>query len=165
MANALSIRAARPADTDAIFALIRALAVYEKLEHMVSGDVESLRESLFGAIPHCRALVAERDGEIVGFALYFTTYSSFLTRPGVYLEDLFVQPADRGLGIGRGLLTALARVAAEMGAGRLEWRVLDWNAPSIAFYRNLGATILPEWQLVRMTGAEIAALAHSDTRS
>lgn len=159
MSAAVSIRPARPGDTGAIFALIGALAEYEKLEHRVSGTAESLAESLFGRTPHSRAIVAEGDSGLVGFALFFPTYSTFLTRPGLYLEDVFVLPAHRGAGVGRALLGAVAQAAVDMRAGRLEWRVLDWNAPAIAFYRNLGASILPEWHLVRMVDTEIAALA------
>lgn len=161
MPAAFRVRAARPADTDAIFTLVRGLAEYERLADAVTGNAAALGQSLFGAQPHCRALVAEHDGMLAGFALYFTTYSTFLTRPGVYLEDVFVLPAHRGAGIGRALLAGIAQAARDIGAGRLEWRVLDWNTPSIAFYRSLGATIMPEWHLVRMVDAEIAGLADS----
>jgi GNAT superfamily N-acetyltransferase len=139
--------------------LIRALAEYEKLADMVTGTSAMLRESLFGARPSCEALIVERGARSVGFALYFTTYSTFLAKPGLYLEDLFVEPAHRGAGIGKALLRRLAALAIERGCGRFEWRVLDWNEPSIRFYQSLGAKILPEWQLVRMTEKEIRALA------
>ena len=153
------IRAARPADADELMRLIRALADYEKLSDMCVGTPAMLRESLFGARPACEALIAERDGRSVGFALYFTTFSTFLCKPGLYLEDLFVEPGHRGAGIGKALLRKLAQLAKERDCGRLEWRVLDWNAPSIRFYESLGARLLKEWVLVRMTQGEFRALA------
>jgi GNAT superfamily N-acetyltransferase len=153
------IRPARPADVAEILRLIHALAVYEKLEHLAVGTEQSLHEALFGARPSAEALVAERGARAVGFALFFTTFSTFLCKPGLYLEDLFVEPAHRGAGIGKGLLAALAALARDRGCGRLEWRVLDWNEPSIRFYESLGATMLKEWILVRMTEPEFRALA------
>lgn len=154
-----ALRDAAPADVPEVLRLIRALAVYEKLEHMMAGTPEQLHESLFGPRPACQAVIAERGGRAVGFALFFTTFSTFLCKPGLYLEDLFVEPEHRGAGIGKALLRHLARLAVERGCGRFEWRVLDWNEPSIRFYRSLGAAILPEWHLVRMTGAEMRVLA------
>ena len=153
------IRAAAPADADELMRLIRGLAEYEKLSDMCVGTPAMLRESLFGARPSCEALIVERAGRSVGFALYFTTFSTFLCKPGLYLEDLFVEPEHRGAGIGKALLRRLAALALERGYGRFEWRVLDWNEPSIRFYKSLGATIMPEWELVRMTEPEIATLA------
>ena len=153
------IRAAGPADVPELLRLIRELAVYEKLEHMAAGTPPMLHEALFGARPSCEALVAVREGRSVGFALFFTTFSTFLCKPGLYLEDLFVEPPHRGDGIGKALLRRLAQLALERGCGRFEWRVLDWNEPSIVFYKSLGATVMPEWELVRMTEPEIAALA------
>jgi GNAT superfamily N-acetyltransferase len=153
------IRAAAPADVPEILRLIRELAVYEKLEHMAVGTEATLRESLFGAQPAAEAILAEAGGRAVGFALYFTTFSTFLCKPGIHLEDLFVEPEHRGSGIGRALLRHLARLAVERGCGRLEWNVLDWNTPSIRFYESLGSTIMKEWQLVRMTEREFGALA------
>ena len=153
------IRPARPADVPELLRLIHALAVYEKLEHMAVGTEQALHEALFGARPSVETLVAERGGRAVGFALFFTTFSTFLCKPGLYLEDLFVEPAHRGLGIGKGLLRALAALARDRGCGRLEWRVLDWNAPSIRFYESLGASLMKEWILVRMTEPEFRALA------
>ncbi len=153
------IRVATPRDVDELQRLIGELAEYEKLSHMVTGTPAMLRESLFGARPSCEALIAERGGRSVGFALFFTTFSTFLCKPGLYLEDLFVEPAERGAGIGKALLRRLAALAMERGCGRFEWRVLDWNEPSIHFYQSLGATVMPEWELVRMTEPEIAALA------
>jgi GNAT superfamily N-acetyltransferase len=153
------IRPAAPGDVDELLRLIRDLAEYEKLAHMAAGTPPMLREALFGACASCEAIIAERGGRSVGFALYFTTFSTFLCKPGIYLEDLFVEPAHRGAGIGKALLRELAAIAIERDCGRFEWRVLDWNEPSIRFYRSLGATLMPEWQLVRMTRPEIAALA------
>ena len=154
-----TLRPARPGDCDDLHRLIVALAEYEKLTHMVEGSAEGLRAALFGARPSCEAVIAERQGRAVGFALYFTTFSTFLCRPGLYLEDVFVEPEHRGAGIGKALLRHLASIAAERGCGRFEWRVLDWNTPSIRFYESLGAEVLPEWQLVRMTRPEFLALA------
>jgi GNAT superfamily N-acetyltransferase len=153
------IRAATSADVPEILRLIHELAVYEKLEHMVVGTEATLRDSLFGAHPAAEAILAESGGRAVGFALYFTTFSTFLCKPGIHLEDLFVEPEHRGRGIGKELLRRLAQVAVERGCGRLEWNVLDWNTPSIRFYESLGGKILGEWQLVRMTEAEFSALA------
>jgi GNAT superfamily N-acetyltransferase len=151
------IRPATRGDTKEVLRLIGELAKYEKLEHMAVGTEAMLAESLFGARPACEALVAERGERAVGFALFFTTFSTFLCKPGIYLEDVFVEPAHRGAGIGKALLRTLARLALERGCGRFEWRVLDWNTPSIKFYESLGAAILPEWELVRMTEPEIRA--------
>ncbi len=153
------IREAAPRDVGELLRLIRELAVYEKLEHMAVGTDAMLHDSLFGARRAAEALVAERSGRAVGFALYFTTFSTFVCKPGLYLEDLFVEPAHRGAGIGKALLRRLAALALERDCGRLEWRVLDWNAPSIRFYESLGAKILPEWELVRMTRPEFSRLA------
>jgi len=153
------IRAARPDDGPTIFKLIQALAEYERLSHEVTGSEALLREHLFGDRPYAEALLATWDGEVVGFALFFSTYSTFLTRPGLYLEDLFVQPAYRGRGLGKALLQRLAQVAVERGAGRLEWNVLDWNAPAIAFYQAMGAQVLPDWRTCRVTGTALQALA------
>ena len=153
------IRPAAPGDVDELLRLIRDLAEYEKLAHMAAGTPPMLQEALFGPRPSCEAIVAERGGRSVGFALYFSTFSTFLCKPGLYLEDLFVEPGERGLGIGKGLVRALAALAVERDCGRFEWRVLDWNEPSINFYKSLGATIMPEWELVRMTRPQIESLA------
>jgi len=153
------IRAAAPADVAELLRLIHALAVYEKLEHLAVGTPPQLHEALFGKRPVCEALVAEVEGRAVGFALYFATFSTFLCKPGLYLEDLFVEPAHRGSGIGKALLKRLAAITVERGGGRFEWRVLDWNEPSIRFYEGLGATLLREWLLARLTGPELARLA------
>jgi GNAT superfamily N-acetyltransferase len=154
-----SIRPAVPGDTGEILRLIRELAGYEKLAHLAEGTEPAMREALFGAKPHAEALIAQRGGRTIGFALFFTTFSTFLCKPGLYLEDLFVEPAHRGAGIGKALLKRLAALAMERDCGRFEWRVLDWNEPSIRFYESLGAKLMPEWELVRMTGPAIAALA------
>jgi GNAT superfamily N-acetyltransferase len=153
------IRAAASADVPELLRLIRELAIYEKLEHQAVGTVPQLEAALFGARPACEALVAETGGRAVGFALFFTTFSTFLCKPGVYLEDLFVEPAHRGSGIGKALLARLAALTVERGGGRFEWRVLDWNEPSIVFYEALGAVVMREWLLARLTGAELAKLA------
>jgi GNAT superfamily N-acetyltransferase len=158
-----NIRAATPNDVDTIFALIHALAVYEKLADMVTSTPAMLRENLFGACPSCECVLLSDEGVDVGFALYFTTYSTFLGKPGLYLEDLFVVPAARGKGYGKALLVHLAALAKARGCGRFEWRVLDWNRPSIDFYKSLGASIHPEWYLARMTAPEFAALAATGT--
>lgn len=154
-----NIRPATPKDIAVILDLIRQLAVYEKLEHMITGTDTMMREALFGARPSCECVIAEEDEKPIGFALYFTTFSTFLCKPGLYLEDLFVIPAARGKGYGKALLKHLAGIAKTRDCGRFEWRVLDWNEPSIQFYKSLGATIMPEWHLVRMTEAEIGVLA------
>lgn len=154
-----SIRPAAQNDVAVIMDLIRQLAVYEKLEDMITGNAEMMRNALFGAKPSCECVIAEENGQPVAFALYFTTFSTFLCKPGLYLEDLFVIPAMRGKGYGKSVLKYLAGIAQARDCGRFEWRVLDWNEPSIQFYKSLGATIMPEWHLVRMTAAEIGVLA------
>jgi GNAT superfamily N-acetyltransferase len=161
MADDFSIRPATPNDVPELLRLIRELAEYEKLADMAVGTDARMRESLFGARPAAEALVAERGGRTVGFAIYFTTFSTFLCKPGLYLEDLFVEPAHRGSGIGKSLLRRLAALAVERGCGRFEWRVLDWNEPSIRFYESLGAKLMPQWVLVRMTEQSMALLAAS----
>jgi GNAT superfamily N-acetyltransferase len=157
------IRPATREDVPSIHALVRELARYEKLEDQHVGTAEALGDHLFGARRYCEALVASDDAgpdaRVVGFALYFHNYSTFLARPGIYLEDLFVLPAERRHGHGRALLHALARIAVERGCGRFEWSVLHWNEPAIRFYEALGATPLDEWGLFRITGDALAALA------
>ena len=154
-----TIRPAVPRDTPEILRLIRALADYEKLSDMAVGTEKMLHDALFGARPSCEALVAEDNGRTVAFAIFFATFSTFLCKPGVYLEDLFVEPEHRGRGIGKALLARLAALAVERGCGRFEWRVLDWNEPSIRFYESLGAKLMPEWELVRLTGQPLEELA------
>jgi GNAT superfamily N-acetyltransferase len=153
------LRPAQSADTTAIFDLIKALAEYEKLSHALIGSVEALQEHLFGSRPYIEAIVAESDGKAVGFALYFYNYSTFLTKPGIYLEDLFVLPEYRRQGIGKAIFQYLAQLAVERNCGRLEWSVLDWNEPAIAFYRQMGAKILEDWQICRVTDTALTQLA------
>jgi len=153
------VRAAEPRDVAAIHSLIGELADYEKLRHQFIGSAVDLERHLFGPRPCAWVLVAEVDGVVRGFALSFRSYSTFLCRPGIYLEDLYVQPAWRRHGIGKALLTALAQQAVEEGCGRLEWAVLDWNAPSIAFYKQLGAQPMDEWTTFRLTGEALTRLA------
>jgi GNAT superfamily N-acetyltransferase len=152
---AFSIRPAIAGDEQALFALIRALARFERLEDTVTGSADELGRHLFGAAdgdrPSAEALLAETaTGTPIGFALFFTNFSTFLTRPGIYLEDLFVLENHRRQGVGQALLTELRRIAEARGAGRLEWTVLDWNADAIAFYRRIGADVLPDWRLCRV---------------
>ena len=156
-----TIRPATESDVATILDLIRQLSVYEKLEHMVTGNEAMLHDALFGKNPSCECVIAVDNGGPVGFALFFTTFSTFLCQPGLYLEDLFVVPAARGHGHGKALLKHLAALAVKRNCGRFEWRVLDWNTPSIEFYQSLGATVMPEWHLVRMTALELKALAES----
>ena len=158
-APACTIRFGQPADVSTIFNLIRGLAEYERLSHEVVGTEKLLHEHLFGSKRYVEVLLAEADGRAVGFALFFHNYSTFLTRPGIYLEDLFVLPEERGRGYGKALLTALGRLAVERGCGRLEWSVLDWNEPSIQFYRSLGAIGLDEWTINRVTGEALTRMA------
>jgi GNAT superfamily N-acetyltransferase len=161
----LTIRPATVADTPAILTFIKDLAEYEKLSHEVVADEARLRATLFDARPAAEVLIAELAGAPVGFALFFPSYSTFLGKPGLYLEDLFVRPAARGKGVGRALMSALARIAVERDYGRFEWSVLDWNEPALEFYRSLGAKPQSEWTVQRLTGAPLAALAEHWTRS
>jgi GNAT superfamily N-acetyltransferase len=160
----IDIAPATAADLADIHALIRALAEYEKLTSICTGTPEDLGEALFGPRPAADVLIARVDGAVAGFALFFPTFSTFLARRGLWLEDLFVVPAMRGRGVGRALLAAVAGVARERRCGRFEWAVLDWNAPAIGFYEGLGATLMPEWRLARVTGEGIARIAASGLR-
>ena len=153
------IREATPDDVPTIAELIRALADYEKLSHEAVFSADDLRKALFGERRYAEVLLAEEAGEVVAFALFFHNFSTFLAKPGIYLEDLFVRPERRGEGHGRALLAALARVAVERGCGRLEWSVLDWNEPSIAFYGALGAVPMDEWTVYRLSGDALMTLA------
>jgi ribosomal protein S18 acetylase RimI-like enzyme len=157
------IRPARPEDIPTIADLIRQLARYERLEHEVVGRESDLREDLFGAHPRAEVRLAQdiahAASPVVGFALFFHNYSTFLARPGIYLEDLYVLPEHRRRGWGRALLIDLARVAVERGCGRFEWSVLHWNEPAIAFYRSLGAEVMEAWRVMRVTGGALAKLA------
>lgn len=154
-----TIRPATRADIPALLALIRELADYEKLAHLVVNDEARLERELFGEGSCAEAIVCRADGEIVGMAIYFHNFSTFLGRKGLYLEDLYVQPAHRGRGYGKALLLALARIAHERGCGRFEWMVLDWNEPSIRFYESLGAVRMEEWRLFRVAGEALEKLA------
>lgn len=153
------IRAAAPGDEHAIHGLIAELAAFEHLTHLMQATPQRLAGHLFGERPVAECAVVEVQEQIVAFALWFTNYSTFLAQPGLYLEDLYVQPAWRGQGIGRSLLVHLAGLARDRGCGRFEWSVLDWNAHAIAFYEKLGAQLLPDWRICRITGDGIAALA------
>ena len=151
------LRPAELRDVAAIVQLIRDLAEFEKLTHLVQVTPEKLRPQLFGERPAAEALVAElgdgkSGGEVVAFALFYTNFSTFLAQPGLYLEDLYVKPEHRAAGIGRALLTRLGSLAVERGCGRFEWSVLDWNVDAIRFYEGMGATVMPEWRICRVTG-------------
>lgn len=154
-----ALRPATPADLSAIVGLIRELADFEHLTHLVQVTPESLRPHLFGSRPVAEAVVAEVAGSVVAFALFFTNFSTFLGRPGLYLEDLYVQPAHRGSGIGKALLQHLGALAVQRGCGRFEWSVLDWNANAIEFYQRMGATVMPEWRICRLSGDALLAYA------
>ena len=157
----LKIRPATPADTGLIVQFIRELAEYEKLLHEVEATEDDLRRDLFGENPRCFCDIAEHNGTPVGFALWFYNYSTFKGRAGIYLEDLFVRPEARGVGAGKALLRRLAQRCVEADLGRLNWAVLDWNAPSIAFYDSLGADAMTEWIVRRLQGDALTALAES----
>jgi len=154
-----SLRPATPADVPAIVKLIRELAAFEKLEHLVVVTPEILQPQLFGPRPAAEAVVGEVGGQVVAFALFFTNFSTFLGQPGLYLEDLYVQPAHRGTGLGKALLRHLGALAVERGCGRFEWSVLDWNENAIRFYQQMGATVMPDWRICRIAGAALQAYA------
>jgi GNAT superfamily N-acetyltransferase len=158
-ASSFTIRAAQPSDVAHIHAMIIELAVFEKLEHMVIATEALLHEGLFGAKPSCEAIIGEEDGEVVTFALFFHNFSTFLTRKGLYLEDLYVKQSCRGKGFGRQMLVRLAQLAVERQCGRFEWSVLDWNTPAIDFYQGMGAELLPDWRICRVTGPALTSLA------
>ncbi|OUL20259.1 GNAT family N-acetyltransferase [Nostoc sp. 106C] len=153
------LRFAEPADCSILFDLIQQLAEYEKLSHAVTGNIMALKEHLFDSPKYVEAILAEYAGQSVGFALFFHNYSTFLTKPGIYLEDLFVLPEYRRQGIGKALLSKLAQIAVERNCGRLEWSVLDWNEPAQEFYRSMGASILDDWRICRVTEEALAQLA------
>ena len=159
VSNAFSIRPAQPSDVAHIHGMIVELAVFEKLEHMVVATEAMLHEGLFGAHPACEAIIGEENGEVVTFALFFHNFSTFLTKKGLYLEDLYVKQAHRGKGFGKQMLVKLAQLAVERNCGRFEWSVLDWNEPAINFYKAMGADILPDWRVCRVTGPALARLA------
>jgi len=158
-ATHFSIRPAEPADITHIHSMIVELAVFEKLEHMVVATEELLHEGLFGTKPSCEAIVGEENGEVVAFALFFHNFSTFLTKKGLYLEDLYVRQSHRSKGYGTQLLARLAQLAVERNCGRFEWSVLDWNEPAIHFYQAMGAQILPDWRICRVTGESLDHLA------
>ena len=164
MSSPHTLRAAEPRDVTAIVALITELAEFEQLTHLLEVTPDKLAPHLFGVRPVAECVVAEVAGEVVAFALFFSNYSTFLARPGLYLEDLYVRPAHRGSGLGRALLEHLARLAIERGCGRFEWSVLDWNVNAIAFYEKLGATVMPDWRICRLSGERLAALGVPATR-
>ncbi|MGD1806098.1 GNAT family N-acetyltransferase [Dapis sp. BLCC M126] len=163
----LKLRPAKPADVPVLFELIKALAEYEKLSHAVTGNVASLEAHLFGEPtsdgsnyrPIAEAIIAELADKPVGFSLFFHNYSTFLTKPGIYIEDLFVLPEYRGQGIGKRLVSYIAELAVSRNCGRLEWTVLDWNEPAIGFYQRIGASILDEWRICRVTDNSLRSLA------
>ena len=155
----LSIRSATPADLPLIAQFIRDLADYEKLAHEVRFDEAKLGEKLFGPRPYAEVLIGEIDGTPQGFALFFHNFSTFEGRPGLYLEDLFVRPEARGSGLGKALLAHLAALCTERDCARLEWSVLDWNAPAIGFYQSLGAKLMDEWTVMRVDGEALTKLA------
>ncbi len=155
----VSVRAASEGDVPQILAFINELAEYERLSHEVVATEEALREHLFGDRPVAEVMIAEEGGDPAGFALFFHSFSTFLGRPGIYLEDLYVRPQFRGKGMGRALLVHLARLAAERGCGRLEWSVLDWNEPAIGFYRGIGASPVGGWTVYRVSGEALEGLA------
>ena len=165
-ARPFTLRSAELRDVGAIVQLIRDLAEFEQLTHLLQVTPEKLRPQLFGERPAAEALVAEwgdgkSGGEVVGFALFFTNFSTFLAQPGLYLEDLYVKPEHRGAGIGKALLTKLAALALERNYGRFEWSVLDWNENAIRFYAGMGATVMPEWRICRVTGDALQAMGEA----
>jgi len=159
MADTLTIRPAAAHELPLVLEFIRELAVYERLEHEMSATTADLATSLFGPRRYAEVVFACLDGTPVGFALFFHNFSTFIGKPGIYLEDLFVRPQARGRGVGRRLLAWLARTTLERGCARLDWAVLDWNAPSIAFYRSVGAVAQDEWTIMRVSGAALEDLA------
>ena len=159
----LALRAARPGDEDRILELIRALAEYENLADQVTATPELLHQALFSEQPKAEAVLAEWNGKCVGFALFFQTFSTFLSQPGLYLEDLYVRETMRGRGIGKALLLYLAELARTRGCGRMEWSVLNWNQPAIDFYRSLGAKPMDEWTVYRLDREALAALDHAES--
>ena len=159
VSESFSIRAAELRDVTAIVQLIRGLAEFEHLAHLLQVTPEKLRPHLFGERAVIEALVAESVGEVVGFAVFFTNFSTFLAQPGLYLEDLYVQPSQRGRGVGEALLSRVGRLAVERDYGRFEWSVLDWNANAIRFYEKMGATVMPDWRICRVTGDALQRFA------
>ena len=161
MSTEINIRLATPEDVPTILAFIQGLAEYEKLADQVVATEDKLKQTLFGDKRYAEVVIAEYNQQAAGFALFFHNYSTFLAKPGIYLEDLFVLPDFRGKGLGKVLLSYLAKLAVERDCGRLEWSVLDWNQPAIDFYQAQGATMLHDWRINRVTGENLKALAQS----
>jgi GNAT superfamily N-acetyltransferase len=159
MKHAHTLRAAELRDVPQIVGLIQELAAFERLSHLCEVRADTLAPHLFGDRPIVECVVGEVDDNVVAFALFFTNFSTFLAKPGLYLEDLYVQPAQRGTGLGKALLEHLGRLAAERGCGRFEWSVLDWNERAIRFYEGMGATVMPDWRICRIGGERLAAFA------
>lgn len=159
MTTQFSIRPAQAKDVAAILEMVNELAEFEKLSHLVEATESQVHDALFGPKAHCEAIVGCADGEPIAFALYYHNFSTFLGRAGLYLEDLYVKPSYRSFGYGRELLVDLARTAVQRGCGRFEWSVLNWNENAIDFYQGLGAEVLPDWRICRVTGAELLHLA------
>ena len=155
----ITITPATEADVPVILSFIRALAEYERLAHQCVATEAGLRETLFGSRRYAEALIARADGTPVGHAIFFHNYSTFLARPGIYIEDIFVLPEHRGLGAGKALLAAVVRLAKERSCARVEWSVLDWNEPAIEFYRRMGASVMPDWRICRLDADGIDKLA------
>ena len=160
----LTIRAARPDDSALVFSLVRELAEYEKLSGEVDATEAQIAAALFAREPKLFCDIAEWDGAAAGFAVWFLNFSTFRGRHGIYLEDIFVRPGYRGKGIGRALMARLARRCVEQGYARVEWAVLDWNAPSIAFYQSIGAQVMDEWKICRLSGAALSRFAQEISR-
>jgi hypothetical protein len=157
-AGPIAIRPAGAGDVALVHAMIGELAEYERLAHLHVGTADQLAAALAGPLPAAEVLLAEVGGRTAGFALFFHTFSTFLARRGLWLEDLYVRPDARGHGVGTALLRALAAIAVARGCGRFEWAVLDWNAPAIGFYERMGATVMPDWRICRVTGDALAEL-------
>jgi diamine N-acetyltransferase len=160
----VAIRPARPADAGLIYSLVRELADYERLAHDVDSTEQQVAAALFGPQPRAFCHIAEWEGRPAGFALWFLNFSTFRGRHGLYLEDIFVQPSLRGKGIGKALMRTLARHCVEQGYARFEWTVLDWNEPSIKFYRSIGADVLDDWRVCRMSGEALTKFGGSEVR-
>lgn len=161
MDKSVRIRVAVRDDVGTILRFIRELAVYERLSDQCIAEEDQLAESLFGEMKFAEVLLAELEGRLVGFALFFHNFSTFLAKPGLYLEDLFVEPEFRGFGVGKALLRELAKIAVDRGCGRMEWWVLDWNEPAIEFYKTLGAEPMSDWTVFRLSGESLKSLADS----
>ncbi len=160
--NSYSLRAAEPRDLNAIVTLVGELAEFEQLTHLLEITPEGMAPHLFGPRPMVECVIGEVAGEVVGFALFFSNFSTFLGRPGLHLEDLYVRPEQRRTGLGAALFSYVGKLALERGCGRLEWSVLDWNANAIAFYEQMGATVLPDWRICRISGEALKAFGAED---